>query len=353
MNAIQELPDKDKNLILPIIPLRGWVGSQKLQNTIGRITKAIDERPWIADLDESFLINSTHMMTGEYPRKVFYEIESLLDPKDGYRNWCDFLREIPSAIPTLQIGDLEQIPFQIENLTALHRGLVVKFKTRDIDNSYYIKVIDILKIYAVKNIMIVFDYGQIDSRKLAFANNIAEIINYSSSKVPAAIFSLSWSSFPSSFSGYNRGENPIYERLLFNKVIALCPDYTFVYSDRASARAEKIKGGGGIPSPRIDYPLKNDWRYVREEFSDPKEPKDGEKKHLYTLAAKKLMEEEYWNKDLFLWGTQIIELTSKGDDFGIDSPSKATAVRINIHLHLQLHYYEEIEEIDTDDDWED
>lgn len=65
------------------------------------------------------------------------------------------------------------------------------------------------------------------------------------------------------------------------------------------------------------------------------------------------MEQEYWSENLHLWGTQMIELTSKGDKFGINSAQKATAVRINLHLYTQLHYNDELESIDTDEEWED
>lgn len=63
------------------------------------------------------------------------------------------------------------------------------------------------------------------------------------------------------------------------------------------------------------------------------------------------MEEPYWENDLGLWSNYIIELTSKGDDYGINSAQKATAVRINKHLYTQLHYEFSGEITDTDDDW--
>lgn len=127
-----------------------------------------------------------------------------------------------------------------------------------------------------------------------------------------------------------------------------------IYSDRGSARADKIGGGGGIPSPRIDYPLANDWRFIREEFEDSTSPEDGEKEELYTLIAEKIMKSNYWNPELRVWGTQVIELTSKGEMLGINSPMRSTAVRINIHMHQQL-YYDAPEDVllDTDEDWED
>ncbi|HCH6701107.1 TPA: protein beta, partial [Enterobacter chengduensis] len=160
-------------------------------------------------------------------------------------------------------------------------------------------------------------------------------------------------SFPSSFVGSHKGENSIYERLLFNRVKNTIDFYPIIYSDRGSARIEKQSGGGNVPPPRIDYALKNDWRFIRHEFKDPKSPEDGEKEYLYFLCAKEIMKQDYWSKTLHLWGTQMIELTSKQEKFGIHSPQKATAVRINLHLYTQLYYDYVLEDIDTDEEWED
>jgi len=65
------------------------------------------------------------------------------------------------------------------------------------------------------------------------------------------------------------------------------------------------------------------------------------------------MREQYWESNLKLWANNIIELTSVGDDFGINSAQKATAVRINKHLYTQLHYNSIDFNEDTDEDWED
>ncbi|GGF65852.1 hypothetical protein GCM10011332_19930 [Terasakiella brassicae] len=65
------------------------------------------------------------------------------------------------------------------------------------------------------------------------------------------------------------------------------------------------------------------------------------------------MQQDYWNDDLRVWGTQIIEYTSKADSVGISNPAKATAVRLNIHMHQQLYYDTPAKLVDTDEDWED
>ncbi|WP_407300889.1 beta family protein [Klebsiella quasipneumoniae] len=37
MEALENLPEKDKDLILPIFPLKGWMSSQLLENSLKKI----------------------------------------------------------------------------------------------------------------------------------------------------------------------------------------------------------------------------------------------------------------------------------------------------------------------------
>lgn len=352
MSAIEELPGKDKDLILPIFSLRGWVGSQKLENTLKRIEKSIGSRYWIANIDEAYLSeNKEFLLTGKYPREVFYQVLELLEPQNGFEKWVQFISEQSTAIPTLLWGKVKELESQIINLASLNRGLVIiiSAQTRQSEIQEALRVISS---NSLNDIFVLLDLGQVASDIVSQENAVANELNVLNTAVPEALLSYSASSFPSSFSGYNRGENPIYERQLFNKICESRSHLRLIYSDRGSARAQKISGGGGIPSPRIDYPLKNDWRYIRREFQDAKNPYEGEKEALYTEIASQMILENYWQPELKLWGTQLIELTSKRDSFGINSPIKATAARINIHLHLQLHY-DDIAPVDTDDEWVD
>lgn len=351
MNALEELPEKDKNLMLPFFRLRGWVGSQKLTNTVSRIQKSIGKRYWIADIDGSFLEHPDFIRTGEYPREVFKEIKALLDSNNGYENWFQYLRDIPEAIPTLQLSDYQEVGLELDKLLSLQRGLVVKFSLKEIESQLCYQVIELLAKYKIETLIILFDYGRIDSSIMAFVQKISDLIRYTATELPNATISISSSSFPDEFAGYENGEKPIYERLLFNKIKQNLYDVKLIYSDRGGARAEKIKGGGGVPAPRIDYPLNHDWRFIRLNYDDPNNIQNGEKSELYKTIARRMVDSNYWEPNLYLWGTQLIVRTEKGDKYGIDSPAKATAVRINIHLHRQLHYGADLEIIDTDDDW--
>jgi hypothetical protein len=355
MTALEELPDKDKDLILPIIPLKGWVGSHELKNSIPRIEKAIGKRRWIADIDASFLTdNKEKRITGEYPREVFYEIEKLLLPKDGYDNWVQYIKGHKNVIPTVQLGNLKELDAQLAKLNSLSNGVVVRFTTEHIESSSYRKIIQAVKNTKINDVFIIFDYEQVTREILTFSAAISSILLEVHEMLPTALFAISCSSFPSSFSGSHNGENPIYERLLYNNVSGLTPNIRKIYSDRGSARADKIGGGGGIPSPRIDYALANDWRFIREEFEDSTAPEDGEKEELYASIANKIIKSNYWNAKLRIWATQVIELTSRREMLGINSAMRSTAVRINMHMHQQLYYAAPEEDLlDTDEDWKD
>lgn len=352
MNAIQELPQKDKKLILPIIPIRGWVGSQHLENSEQRVRKAIGDNPWIADIDSEFLENKKGY-NGEYPRPVFQEIEALLSPENGYLKWYQYIKSYKNVIPTLQLDDLHQLTNQIKLLDSLNRGILVRLKANHITNNYPQKIASEFAKLRINNVMFLFDFGQINGTEIQYSDNIATQVLNVNSIIPKIPIAISSSSFPNGFANYYNGENQIHERLLFNKVKKLCKGINLIYSDRGSARAEKISGGGGIPAPRIDYPLKNDWRFIRKTLDFPESQSKEDRLRLYSQIAKEIIASNYWEKDLHLWGTQVIELTAKQEKMAIDSPMRATAVRINIHLFNQLHYNTEPSEYDTDEDWED
>lgn len=255
--------------------------------------------------------------------------------------------------PTLQIGDVKQVKQQIERLKEIGRGLVVRFPMNDVRALDFNAITKMLIESELNDLLIIYDYEDVNRKNLLESDKYANLLNKMNNALPDAIYSVSCSSFPFSFSGSYRGEIPIYERQIYNKMVDNCPDATLVYSDRGSARANRISGGGGTPPPRIDYPLKNDWRFIRKEFEDAKNTTREERIDLYQKAAQEMMSNDYWLPDLHLWGIQMIERTKLGDEYGITSANRATAVRINLHLYQQLHYDSILDELDTEEDWVD
>lgn len=351
MAALQQLPSKERDLILPIFPLRGWMSATTLSKAISRIEQSIDNtRWWIADIDSSCLIGKKNE-NGEYKRQVFKEIEDLLDDSNDHYNWCQFISNQSKVIPTLQYNesiDESSLRRQADNLISFQRGLVVRIDVKNISATLFNKVINTLRGIESNQLFIVLDYGDIDRSTIVDVNQHIVFVSKIHKLFPDSYFSISSSSFPNSFSGSYRGEIPIYERQFYNKIRKQLSTMKMIYSDRGSARAERIKGGGGTPPPRIDYALKNDWRFVRKEFIGSLD-----KEELYKEAAIEVINSDYWMPSVAVWGVQMIELTAIGDPYGITNAGRATAARINMHIHMQLHYDELIESVDTDEDWVD
>lgn len=353
ITALKELPNKDKDFILPIFPLKSWAAANELSSAIDKIKEAVGEdRKWIVDIDYDDLFSRD---IKKY-RPVHHDILKLTDSSNGYQNWCNFVKENPNLVPCVQLADISQLQTQLNVLISFRRGVVVILKPADIESQVYKNILPLLK--DGDGFLLLLDLEQITKEQVELKEQVKMYLMAIRRMLPNAFISLSSTSFPDSFGGYYRGVKSIYERALFDK---LREDFDkFIYSDRGSARASKMSGGAGVPPPRIDYSCRNEWNFIRMEFSsvestlgkdEKKAALKKEKKELYTLISKKIMEEPYWENDLGLWSNYIIELTSKGDDYGINSAQKATAVRINKHLYTQLHYEFSGEITDTDDDW--
>lgn len=350
MAALEELPLKDKALILPLIPLKKWANSKSFIKSLERIHKSIGENYWISDIDKEYLA-SAKLKASLNDDVVSSEFLTLADPTNGYDNWIEFVKTQKNIIPSIQFGNLDELEVQLNKLMHLEKPLAARF---ELTGEYGIAPPDFrraIKILSQKTfpygLLVILDYGDFDRRNLIEYYNYSNLIKQIHSLMPNSFYCVSGTSFPYSFAGSYRGELPIYERLIYNKLIIHCPDVSLIYSDRGSARAISSSGGSGTPPPRIDYPLKNDWRFIRKELDSD----FYEKEDLYQEAAAEMLKTDYWIKDLFLWGTQMIEKTSLGDPYGITSANRATAVRINIHLYQQLHYDDILSNLDTDEEW--
>ncbi|MCH4899367.1 beta family protein [Pseudomonas sp. B707] len=353
MAAIGQLPDKEKDRIIPVFPLRGWVTAHRLENTLKKIEESIGNRLWISDIDEKFLSeNKVFLFTGEYPDKpVYQELAELLDSNNSYENWYQFIKHQTNAIPCIRHESLDGLEDQIEKLSSLGRGIVLRIQPNEKNIGKHDHLITALNKAKVKNILIVYDLGGIDVNFHERLPLLKSLMLKAKREIEDVTLSISSSSFPSGFAGQHRGSNSIYERILFNSITDNHNFSPVIYSDRGSARAEKQEGGSGVPPPRIDYPLKKDWKFVRREVDENAPDSKTKRKAAYIEIAKEIVNSDYWIPELRLWGTQQIEITAENSDFGIYSAQKATAARINIHLFNQLHYNSVDSEINTDEEW--
>lgn len=357
IRALSELPEKDKDQLLPYFPLKGWLSARKLENTIEKIYSSFKERPWIADIDYNFLRNSKIikrlMVDGKYPREVYDQLIEISDSKSGYINWVKYISGNNNIIAALQLDDINELEEQCLNFNKIDNAVAVRIKINSFNMSDIVSILSTICNKLSNTIYVIIDLENVGYKTLCSVSSVSEFVNNiikACSSKKNCYFSLSSTSFPHGFSGMSEGESTIYERAIFNKVNNMLPTL-LIYSDYASVSLNRAGGAARIPPPRIDYPRKNEWKHLRKDFDDVASATKSEKHALYRELAIKLMKKEYWEPNLLVWGTQQIEKTALGDNFGITDAQKATATRINIHLFQQLHYNDVIDELDTDDEW--
>lgn len=334
MQALGELPDATKDRLLPIIHLRAWMSAQMLESGLNRVREAYGNRPIVVAVSEPEIV--------EKLRPVHLELDQLRVPDDGYRNWCHFIESTPNYIPAMQLRNLTHFGNQLQRFYALGRGVVVIIERDALSGIPAIAQAVALSTQAGIDVCFVLDLAMGWRDPLGHAVFVRGWCEQIWAACPLAAVSISASSFPAEFAG--RTEQEIYERTLFNEVKGQIGNQTLIYSDRGSARFERQRGGGGLPAPRIDYPLTTSWRFFRSDkagFSG-----------YYEQAGLLKNKSGLFDPLLRVWGTQMIERTAAGDSAAIKTPARSTAVRINLHLHRQTFFNDPIGLYDTEDDWD-
>lgn len=334
MRALEELPNLTKEQLLPVIHLRPWVAAHRLESATNRITEAYGDRPVVIAMGEREQPNE---------KPVHAELQALRNHAHGFREWCTFFEQNENYIPAMQFSpEVPEEEAQIGRLYGMERGLVVIIERPAFPAIGVIaqRVGD--RSRGGEGVCFIIDFGLAGRDHLEVAARATGYIDTIRLHAPQSHIALSASSFPDNFVGL--AEQQIYERRLFN---ALPARDSLIYSDRGSAKVERQTGGGGLPAPRIDYPLAAEWKFYR--CDDGTTGFDGYREQAEALIATE--GQGIWNPRLRVWGTQMIERTAAGDTSAIGSPQKATAARINLHLQRQTFYANPDDAEDTDEDW--
>lgn len=338
MMALENLPERDKDALRPIFPLRHWLSTKTLDRAFDRIEKAYGARP-------AFLLPPTAPKIEDVSVTAL-EIRPLLVSANGYRTWCDLFvgGRAQNLIPSLQLADATQFDRQAETLLALGRGALVPF-TR---GAFPVIGAIATRVAALSNLGVdvtfLIDLGKEGRTLLLQETELTILCDRILQICPNATIAISTSSFPASFSSIEKQE--IYERALYQAMRRRFGQ-ALHYSDRGSARAESRGGGSTDPYPRIDYPLSGEWLFYRTATSVAYAG------GYQTVAHELRNAKGIWDPKLRIWGTQMIEKTDLGQAGGISSPARSTAVRINLHLHRQLWFDSPSSLYETDDDWQD
>lgn len=336
MLALQELPEKDKDILLPIFKLGPWVSSNKLESSISRLGDSHGRRPaYLAIVDSEPVVKR---------RQVHDELDELRDSRGGFDAWFKFFQksECSHFIPLLQLTDPTQFDDQTARLYSLGRGVGAVFEVAAMAFAPTIVRRVARLTNDGENVLFVLDFGREDGGFVYKLQIIKQLIGSIFELAPNCNVCISASSFPDGFVELE--SQPIYEREVFNR---LNSDFggKLIYSDRGSGRAVKQLGGAGQPAPRIDLATPGHWYFFREVSSNRAEA--------YRRQAARAMQSPFWDPRLRVWGMQLIERTALGDSAAITSPPRAVSARINIHLHQQLHYGNEAGLYDTEEEWVD
>lgn len=337
MRGLQELPNVDKDLLLPYFQLRPWGVSHELRSTVNRIIEAYGERPFLVD------ICAPVPPTGE-PRTVHAELDALRDPAGGYSAWCEYVESHAFMIPTLQLRDLSQLRLQVQRLYALGRGLAVYIPQLALPQLQNIIGLIAGLTEQGSDVIVIIDLGQRDRELLITQALTSGYVRTVINAAPQISIAISASSFPSDFVGL--AAQDIYERQHYEGVKLNFPGNRLIYSDRGGARAERQMGGGGTPAPRVDLASRQNWSFFRDASG-------GDRSVGYVTQSLAAIASAAWDPALRVWGYQMIERTAGGDITAIRSPVSSSAVRINIHLHQQLFFNNRLGLYETDDEWDD
>lgn len=337
LRAVKELPESAKDILTPIFCLKPWVGSKNLEKAMDKIEDVFGDRPLFLDVDHFYDV------TKKVKRPAHAEFIELIDDENDNKRWIDFFEERPNIFPCLRIehGDMYKIRAQVNAFTKMDRTFLVRINYGEVQNP--IAVVDaVCNEVGHTNFGFVVDvgWGRDILTKQVWADTIVKrIVDLREDSIPIIV---SGSSFPSSFTGYDLGDDEdLMERHLFTAIQADNNAARLVYGDWASSRSPQ-EGGGGKPPPRIDLSTQSTWEIYRVLDEDGG----------FQEAAKEAMQSPNYPKDLSIWATYMIEATKLNDPNGIENSSmRAAAVRINLHLYNQLYFDNMQSAPDPDDDF--
>lgn len=333
MRALEELPEHEKDMVLPTVFLRPWLSSNELEKSVERIQKAFGERKFILDIDQYYTANDTLRRSS---------IDFLrLRASENYEEWLSFVGLFPNVIPSLQLSGLDasKIRHQIEIATSMDRGFLFR-----IGRNASVRVTDVIAAASTiehSNYLFSVDPGWSNDllNHMLWASGTVRSIGEVRPEVPVIV---SGSSFPDTFDDVEPyGRRPVRERTLFAEVSRQNNNVNCLYGDWASVRPPIETNVPMTPVPRIDIATREDWSFFRFR------PRDGG----YKKAAEEAMQSSDWNDEVNVWGTYLIRATVAGDASEITYPGSATAARINMHIHNQVNFDDPIGFLDTEDDF--
>lgn len=334
LRAISCVDDLVLDKILPVYELTKSRTSKN--NPVGDVSKRLDQialiqgkRPFILDVSTD-------------PKQMNSQIESVLVPDGGYKNWRDMLTSYAelNIVPTIHI-DFDEDPGLVNALkfvsimSVAFPRLALRLPA-SLEEDEYSEVIEpILDELGEAKLYVLLDEGCIRAAvKEDSLETVVELFESAKNIVLDIGEDTDWlesvvviaGSFPQFVSkeggGDEEGSFDIYEHGLF---LALNGQDDLVkFGDYASVNINQTEMRGGTFVPRIDFcddGVFYYYRYRRDMGS-------------YVKCAKKVVADVRFSND-FTWGDEEIRSASAGSPSGI-SPSFWISVRVNNYIHRRV-----------------
>lgn len=315
-----------KSIFDKILPVVEFTKSRRSKNNpdatisrcIERFQEAFPERPYIADLTSLSSLQNA-------------EIERLLDPEDGFNNWCQFVASSLSkqTIPVVHLTsplDEDELRLQAGRLAATFEHLALRV-TPDYEGA--VQAIDIVTDYVDPDkFILIVDSGFIRSREVSQVKD-KTIALVDSVPYEVGLCASTSSGFPLSVTlpGYGRddtGEFALPEIELFAALTKSGNAQKFTHSDYALIHPNDYEGVVTNWVPRVDVPLDRSLYYYRY-----RQPAGG-----YHHAARDALSDSRY-APLSCWADEAIKAAAGGDLSGRKAPAFWISVRLNYHITRQ------------------
>jgi hypothetical protein len=307
---------------LPIMEITQSRRSKK--NPTGAVSKTIQELSQILE-DSAFVADLTTLDRYKNP-----EIEHLLDPEDGFKEWVEFVNSSlpPTCIPAVHLTvplDVPALRRQISALRSSHDAIAVRFPTSFREHKTVMQSL-VDELGELSRVAVLIDAGYVAPKNAAVAGErVCEMIAEWVDASPGLVAPLS-SSFPSSvvqLGGDDYGKFSLSEVDVSKRVKSEFDRLRVVHGDYAAIHPLDFVGTVTNWVPRVDVPLESDlyyYRYRREEGG-------------YERCARKALEDADY-APLECWGCDNIREAAAGKPQG-RSPAHWIAVRLNINVTRQ------------------
>lgn len=317
MRGLSELTEKRKDKIIPLLTLQRWLRSKKIDDSMEKITDALDNRPFFIDLtyDSDELLNDS-------PLRL---------PDDDFKNWQDFIAKYESAIPVIQFGNNATMRNIVRQAMAFEKsGRKISFRIRDFAQDVAIVNSALGALDDPDNALVFIDSQYIRDSFSAYVAATSATINTIRDNVPSSFISTLATSFPASVITHvdkdGFGLIEIMERKLHRDIggykAASYGDYGSIHPIMYDQFIRRW-------SPRIDFPLEMTWETNRPtSYTDNH---DGYVNAARTFTAK------YKGLDKSdIWGERMIYGAANNGETVGNSPAPWISVRVNIHLSKQI-----------------